>query len=90
MPALAKRATHANTIGLFIQFVVARKDGFRTRVADEFAKGRFLELRFDKLLVVDSIYNDFQCPPERNIVKRDSTSKETNHNLRRIKLEILP
>ena len=56
-----KRATHANTIGLFIQLVVARKDSSRTRVADEFAKSRFLELRFHKLLVVFSIYNDFPC-----------------------------
>ena len=64
-----KRATHANTIGLFIQLVVARKDGFRTRVTDEFAKRRFPELRFHRLLVVDSIYNDFQCPLERNIRK---------------------
>ena len=32
-------------------------------------RGRFLELRFDKLLVVDSIYNDFQCPLEGNIRK---------------------
>ena len=64
-----KRATHANTIGLFIQLVVARKGGSRTCVADEFAnKRRFLELRFDKLLVVDSIYNDFPCPLERNIL----------------------
>ena len=72
-----KQTTHVNTIDLFIHLVVARKDGFRTRVTDEFGKGRFLELRFDILLVVDSIYNDFQCW-KGTLVKRDSTSKEMN------------
>jgi len=63
---------------LFIQLVVAGKDGFRARVADEFAKCRFLEFGFDKLFIVDSISNNFQCPLERNIrkerfhIKRDS------------------
>ena len=64
-----KRSTHANTIGLFIQLVVAGKDGFRARVADEFAKCRFLKFGSDKLFIVDSIYNNFQCPLERNIRK---------------------
>ena len=75
-----KRSTHANTIGLFIQLVVAGKDGFRARVADEFAKCRFLKFGFDKLFIVDSIYNNFQCSLawRGTFVKRDSTSKETN------------
>ena len=53
-----KRATHTDTIGLFVQFVVTRKDGFRTCIANKFAKRGFLKLRFDKLLAVDSIFND--------------------------------
>ena len=64
-----KRATHANTIGLFIQLVVARKDSSRTRVADEFAKRRFLELRFHKV-VVFSIYNDFPCIGKEHTLER--------------------
>ena len=49
------RSTHAYTIGLFIQLVVARKDGFRACVADKFGKCRFLEFGFDKLLILESI-----------------------------------
>ena len=54
---------------MFIQLIVAGKDGFRARVADEFAKCRFLKFGFDKLFIVDSIYNNFQCTLERNIRK---------------------
>ena len=52
-----------------LQLVVARKDSFRACVADNFARCRFLEFGFDKFLIVDSIYNDFQCPLEMNIRK---------------------